>query len=43
VAEKYGLITTGGSDYHFLEAKQIDIGDVTAPHATVRALRAAVI
>jgi predicted metal-dependent phosphoesterase TrpH len=42
-AEKHGLITTGGSDFHFLEAKQIDIGDVTAPHTSVLALRAAVI
>ena len=42
-AEKWGLITTGGSDYHFYEAKQIDIGGVTAPYSAVSALRAAVI
>ncbi len=43
VAEERGLVTTGGSDYHFLEAKQIDVGGVTAPYAAVLALRAAVI
>ena len=42
-ARRWGLITTGGSDYHFYEAKQIDIGGVTAPYSTVSALRAAVI
>jgi predicted metal-dependent phosphoesterase TrpH len=42
-ADEHGLMTTGGSDFHFFEAKQIDIGDVTAPHASVLALRAAVI
>jgi len=43
VAKRRGLITTGGSDYHFFEAKQIDVGGVTAPYSTVLALRAAVI
>jgi predicted metal-dependent phosphoesterase TrpH len=43
VAKLRGLVTTGGSDYHFFEAKQIDIGGVTAPYSTVTALRAAVI
>lgn len=43
VAQARGLVTTGGSDYHFYEAKQIDVGGVTAPYAAVRALRAAVI
>jgi predicted metal-dependent phosphoesterase TrpH len=43
VAERRGLITTGGSDYHFFEAKQIDVGGVTAPYSAVLALRAAVI
>ena len=43
VARKRGLVATGGSDYHFLEAKQIDVGGVTAPYAAVRALRAAAI
>ena len=43
VAESYGLITTGGSDFHFIEAKQVDLGDVTAPYSSVIALREAVI
>jgi predicted metal-dependent phosphoesterase TrpH len=43
VAIQHGLIPTGGSDYHFFEAKEIDIGDVTAPRSSVFALRAAVI
>lgn len=43
VAAERGLIITGGSDYHFFEAKQIDVGGVTAPYSTVLALRAAVI
>jgi predicted metal-dependent phosphoesterase TrpH len=43
VARRRDLVTTGGSDYHFYEAKQIDIGGVTAPYSTVSALRAAVI
>jgi len=42
-ARERGLITTGGSDYHFFEAKQIDVGGVTAPYSAVLALRSAVI
>ena len=43
VAKRRGLIITGGSDYHFFEAKQIDVGGVTVPYSSVLALRAAVI
>ena len=38
-----GLIVTGGSDFHFIEAKQVDLGDVTTPYSSVIALREAVI
>lgn len=43
VVKARGLIGTGGSDYHFFEAKQIDVGAVTAPYSSVPELRAAVI
>lgn len=43
VAREHGLISTGGSDYHFFEAKQIDVGGVTVPYSAVLELRAAVI
>ena len=42
-AESSGLIVTGGSDFHFIEAKQVDLGDVTTPYSSVIALREAVI
>jgi predicted metal-dependent phosphoesterase TrpH len=42
-AESSGLIVTGGSDFHFIEAKHVDLGDVTAPYSSVIALREAVI
>lgn len=42
-AREHGLVTTGGSDYHFFEAKQIDVGGVTVPYSAVLDLRAAVI
>jgi predicted metal-dependent phosphoesterase TrpH len=34
-----GLIPTGGSDFHFAELMQADIGEVTAPYESVVALR----
>jgi predicted metal-dependent phosphoesterase TrpH len=43
VAERSGLVVTGGSDFHFLEAKQVDLGDITVPYSSVVALRKAVI
>ena len=43
VTAEEGLVATGGSDYHFFEAKQIDVGGVTAPYSAVQELRAAVI
>ncbi len=42
-ARRYGLVVTGGSDFHFYEAKQIDVGEVTVPYSAVTALREAVI
>ena len=42
-ARSYDLVVTGGSDYHFYEAKQIDVGGVTAPFSAVLDLRAALI
>lgn len=42
-ALRRGFLLTGGSDYHFFEAKQIDVGGVTAPYSAILALRAAVI
>lgn len=35
------LLCTGGSDYHFAELMQADIGEVTAPYDSVLALRKA--
>ena len=43
VAERFGLFVTGGSDFHFHEAKNVGIGDITVPYSTVAALREAVI
>ena len=41
VARERALVCTGGSDYHFAELMQADIGEVTAPYETVLALRKA--
>ncbi len=38
-----GLIMTGGSDFHFREAMQSDMGEVTVPYETVTALKKAAI
>jgi predicted metal-dependent phosphoesterase TrpH len=40
-AAQRGLIQTGGSDFHFREAMQADIGEVTCPYDAVRALKLA--
>ena len=40
-ARARNLVVTGGSDYHFAEIMQADIGEITVPHETVAALRAA--
>jgi predicted metal-dependent phosphoesterase TrpH len=42
-ASRRGLVATGGSDFHFYEAKQIDIGEITVSYSAVSALRKAVI
>jgi predicted metal-dependent phosphoesterase TrpH len=41
LARLRGLICTGGSDFHFAELMQADIGEVTAPYESVLALRKA--
>ena len=41
VARGRGLVCTGGSDFHFPELMQADIGETTAPYETVPALRRA--
>jgi predicted metal-dependent phosphoesterase TrpH len=41
LAERRGLVCTGGSDFHFIELIEADIGEVTAPAGTVAALRKA--
>jgi predicted metal-dependent phosphoesterase TrpH len=41
LARSRGLICTGGSDFHFVELMQADIGEVTAPYDSVLALRKA--
>ncbi len=40
-AEQHGLICTGGSDFHFEEAMHAGLGEVTAPYASIEALKAA--
>jgi predicted metal-dependent phosphoesterase TrpH len=40
-AGRYGLVCTGGSDFHFPELMQADIGEVTAPYESLLALRSA--
>ncbi len=37
--ERHGLIATGGSDYHFEEAKRASVGEIGAPYESVRALK----
>jgi len=41
LARERGLISTGGSDFHFVELMQADIGEITAPYEAVSALRKA--
>ncbi|MGD1049200.1 MAG: PHP domain-containing protein [Candidatus Krumholzibacteriaceae bacterium] len=41
LARSRGLVCTGGSDFHFVELMQADIGEVTAPYESVLALRKA--
>jgi predicted metal-dependent phosphoesterase TrpH len=41
LARDRGLICTGGSDFHFVELMQADIGEITAPYETILALRTA--
>ncbi len=38
-AERRGLVCTGGSDYHFDEAKKVGIGEILVPYDSVTALR----
>jgi predicted metal-dependent phosphoesterase TrpH len=38
-AEKRGLVCTGGSDYHFDEARKAGIGEIDVPYGSVTALR----
>jgi hypothetical protein len=39
LARSRGLVCTGGSDFHFVELMEADIGEITAPHESVAALR----
>lgn len=39
VARDRGLVMTGGSDYHFAEIMQADVGEITAPPETPALLR----
>jgi len=41
IAQRRGAVCTGGSDFHFAELMQADIGEVTAPYESVAALRKA--
>ncbi|MCX5753783.1 MAG: PHP domain-containing protein [Candidatus Krumholzibacteria bacterium] len=41
LARERGLVCTGGSDFHFIELIEADIGEITAPCETVSALRKA--
>jgi predicted metal-dependent phosphoesterase TrpH len=45
LAEKYGLVMTGGTDYHGIDGNNLDIGvgrgDMKLPYSMVEALRAA--
>ena len=41
VARRYGLLITGGTDFHGLQAERIDLGGVYVPMKVVRRLRAA--
>jgi hypothetical protein len=45
IAEKYGLLTTGGTDYHGIEKNGVDIGgghgELRFPYSMVEALKAA--
>lgn len=45
LAEKYGLILTGGTDYHGIEKESLDVGvgrgDMKLPYSMVEALKAA--
>ncbi len=38
-AGRHGLVCTGGSDYHFEEAKKAAIGEIPVPYDSVRELR----
>ena len=39
VAAEFGLVATGGSDFHFEEGMKVDIGGKYAPFSSVRRLR----
>ena len=41
IARARGLVCTGGSDFHFAELMQADIGEITAPYESAVALREA--
>lgn len=41
IAREMNLVTTGGSDFHFAEMMQADIGEVAAPYETIAALKKA--
>jgi predicted metal-dependent phosphoesterase TrpH len=41
LARERGLVCTGGSDFHFIELIEADIGEVTAPGESVSALKKA--
>lgn len=41
LARERGLVCTGGSDFHFVELMEADIGEITAPFESVSALRKA--
>ena len=45
LAEKYGLVMTGGTDYHGIEGNALEVGvgrgDMKLPYSIVEALRAA--
>jgi len=41
LAGKFGLLMTGGTDFHGLSKPQIEMGEVDATYALVRAMKAA--
>ena len=38
-ADRRGFVCTGGSDYHFEEARKVGIGEIPVPYDSIKALR----